>query len=134
MKLNTVFLRENCSLPDQFDLCKEPLCKGWTVAIGLLASEMDAGIRKAGWHFMWMTDTQSSLGIGATPESAIRRAVINALKRVDGRFNAAELGSLKVSNCLGMRIAKVTLHARQIQRRSLLTLAAESRLQEVLAL
>ena len=133
MKLNTVFIREDCTLPDQFGLCKEPFCKGWTVAIGLLASEMDADIRKAGWHFMWMTDTQSSVGFGATPETAIRRAVINALKRVNGRFNAAELGSHQVANCLGIRIAKVTLQARQIQRRSSLALAAESRLQEVLA-
>ena len=95
---------------------------------------MDAGIRKAGWHFMWMTDSQSSIGLGATAETAIRHAAINALRRVSGRFNAAELGSLKVANFMGARIARVTLQTRQIQKRSSLSLAAESRLQEVLAL
>jgi hypothetical protein len=134
LKLHTLFLRQHCILPDQIDLNKEPFCKGWETVIGFLASELDAGIRKAGWHFMWMTDSQSSIGLGATAETANRHAVINALKRVNGRFNSAELGSLRIRNCMGIRIAQVELRARQIQRPSSLTLAAESRLQEVLAL
>ncbi len=134
MKLHTVFLREECILPDRLNLGKEPFCKGWTVVIGMLASELDASIRSAGWHFMWMTDTRSSCGFGTTPETAIRRALVNALKRVNSRFNAAELGSLQITKCLGLRIAKVTLHTRQIQMRASLALAAESRLQQVLAL
>jgi hypothetical protein len=134
MKLHTVFLREGCVLPDQFQICRDPYCKGWELAVGGVASELDANIRRAGWHFMWMTDSRSSHGFGSNPETAIHRALINALKRVNGRFNAAELGSIHITNCLGLKIAKVTLHARQIQRRTSLVLAEESRLQEVLAL
>jgi hypothetical protein len=134
VKLHTVFLRNECILPDRLDLCKEPFCNGWAVAIGVLASELDASIRRKGWHFMWLTDTQSSRGFGRTPETAIRRALVNALKRVNGRFNAAELGKLQITDCLGLRMAKVTLDTRQIQRKTSLALAAESRLQEVLAL
>ncbi|MGB8098412.1 MAG: hypothetical protein WCF17_14750 [Terracidiphilus sp.] len=134
MNLHTVFIREDCILPDQCDVRKEPFCKGWTAVIGVLASELNASIRSAGWHFMWMTDSRSSSGLGATPEVAIHRALVNALKRVSNRFNAAELGSLQVTNCLGLKIARVMLQTRQIQRRSSLALAAESRLHEVLAL
>jgi hypothetical protein len=83
---------------------------------------------------MWMTETRSYCGFSTTPETAIRRAAINALKKVNGRFNAAELRSLQVVNCVGIRIARATLQTRQIQRPSSLALAAESRLQEVLAL
>jgi len=128
-----VFLRDNCVLPDLLDLSKEPFCKGWVVAIGVLASELDAKIRNAGWHFMWMTDSRSSSGFGRTPETAVHGALVNALKRVSGRFNAAELGSLRMTNWLGFQIATVVVNSRQIQSRSSLALAAESRLKEVLA-
>lgn len=134
MKLHTVFLRDGCVLPDRFELCTEPFCKGWAEAIGMLASEVDASIRNASWHFMWMTDSYSSRGIGRTPETAIHRALVSALNDVKGRFNAAELGSLQITNCMGLRIAKVTLHARHIQKHASLDSAVESRLQEVLAL
>lgn len=100
----------------------------------MLASEVDAGIRSAGWHFMWMTESYSSRGIGRSTETAARRAVVSALKKVKGRFNAAELGSIKVTNCLGIRITKVALHARHIQKHASLDSAVGSRLQEVLAL
>jgi hypothetical protein len=134
LKLHTLFLRQHCILPDQIDLNKEPFCKGWETVIGFLASELDAGIRKAGWHFMWMTDSQSSIGLGATAETANRHAVINALKRVNGRFDAAELESFQVTNFLGMRIAKVTLLSRQIQKHASLDSAVTNRLHEFLAL
>jgi hypothetical protein len=134
VNLHTVFLREECILPDQFDLRTKPFCKGWTEVVGVLASGLDASIRSAGWHFMWMTDSQSSRGFGGSPDIAIHRALVNALKRVNGRFNAAELGSLQNTNILGLEIAGVTIHTRQVQKRSSLALAAESRLHEVLAL
>lgn len=134
MNVHTVFLRDGCILPDQIDLHTEPFCKNWSVATGMLASELDAGIRRVGWHFMRMTDSQSSLGIGITPESATQRALINAFERLKGGFNSAELETLQITNCLGLQIAKVTLHARQIQKHTSLAHAEESRLQEVLTL
>lgn len=134
MKLHTVFIREKCFLPDRLDLCKEPFCKGWAVAIGILASELDATIRNAGWHFMWMTDSHSSRGLGTSPETAIHRALVSALNQVNGRFDAAELGSFQVINLLGLRMAKVTLLTRQIQKHASLDSAVTNRLHEVLAL
>jgi hypothetical protein len=134
VKLHTVFLRDECILPDRLDLCKEPFCKGWAAAIGVLASELDASIRHVGWHFMWLTDTQSSRGLGRTPETALHRALVSALKEVKGRFNAAELEAFQITNCLGLRIAKVTLDARHIQKDASLDSPEESRLQQALVL
>jgi hypothetical protein len=133
VKLHTVFLREECILPDRFDLRSEPFCKGWAAVAGVLVSELDASIRNAGWHFMWLTDPHSSRGLGGTPETAVNRAVVRALRQVKGRFNAAELGSFQITNCLGLQIAKVALESRHIQKHTSLDSAAESRLQQVLA-
>lgn len=134
MKLHTVFLREKCILPDHFSLYREPFCKDWAAVIGVLVSELDARIRKAGWHFAWITDSHSSRGLGRTPETAIRSAVVRTLKKVKGRFNAAELGSVQITNCLGLQIARVTLDTRHIQKQTSLDSAEESRLKQVLAL
>jgi hypothetical protein len=133
VKLHTVFLRSGCILPDQFDLRQEPFCKGWAEAIGVLVTQLDAGIRNAGWHFMWITDSHSSRGLGRTPETALFRALVQALKEVKGRFNAAELSSIQLTNCLGLRIAKATFQVRHIQKHTSLDSAAESRLQQVLS-
>ena len=48
VKINTVFLRDECILPSQFDLLQEPFCKGWAEAIGTVAPELDAAIRGVG--------------------------------------------------------------------------------------
>ena len=75
MKINTVFLRDECVLPSQFDLLQEPFCNGWAEAIGTGASELDAAIRGVGWHFMWIVDSRASLALGRTAEAAIHRAL-----------------------------------------------------------
>lgn len=115
MKINTVFLRDECILPSQFDLLQEPLSHGWAEAIGTEASELDAAIRDVGWHFMWIVNAHSSFAFGKTAKTAIHRALARALPAVRRRFNAAELNSLHVMNLPGFRIARVTVQARQIQ-------------------
>lgn len=134
MKPHTVFLRTGCILPDHLDLRQKPFSKGWAEVIGVPLSELDASIRNVGWHFMWIADSHSSRGFGTTPETALHQASVRALKEVRGRFNAAELGSLQITNCLGLHTAKVTFHARHIQKQASLDSDAEIRLQQVLAL
>jgi hypothetical protein len=134
VKPHTVFLRNGSIVPDHCDLRLEPFSKGWAEVMGVLVSELDASIRNSGWHFMWITDSHSSRGLGRTPEAAIRRAVVSAFKEVQGRFNAAEMGSFQITKCLGLHIAKVTLHARHIQKQASLDSDAEIRLQQVLIL
>lgn len=115
MKINTVFLRDECILPSQFNLLKEPFCKGWAESIGTVASELDATIRGAGWHFMWIVDSHTSIALGRTAETAIHRALARALPVVKGQFNAAELDSIHVTSFPGFRLARVSVQARQIQ-------------------
>jgi hypothetical protein len=129
-----VFLRSGCILPNGFDLLQEPYSKGWTEVTGASVTELDTRIRGVGWHFMWITDSHSSSAPGRTPEAAIHRALIRALKQVQGRFNAAELDSFQITTCLGLHMAKVKLHARHIQKQASLDSDAEIRLQQVLIL
>jgi hypothetical protein len=115
VKINTVFLRDECTLPSQFDLLQEPFSRGWAEATGTKASELDTAIRGVGWHFMWLADSYSSRALGRTAETAIHRALAHVLPGVNKRFNAAELDSVHLMNFPGFRIARVTVQARQIQ-------------------
>lgn len=115
MKINTVFLRDECILPSQFDMLQEPFSKGWAEAIGTVASKLDVAVRGVGWHFMWMVNSHSSFALGKTAEAAVHRALARALPGVNRRSNAAELNSIQVTNVPGFRLARVSVQSRQIQ-------------------
>ena len=74
---------------------------------------------------MWLVCTYSRHGFGRTAKTAISNAMTLALNEVKARFNAAELGSVSVSRYPGFQIAKVTIHTRQIQQQSSLSLVDE---------
>jgi hypothetical protein len=118
MKINSIFLRDGCILPNTFTLRQVPFSKGWAEAMGTVAMELDAAIRSVGWHFMWLADSHSSQALGRTAESAIHRALARTLPAVRGRFNAAELDSVQVTSFAGLHLARVTVNARQIQRQA----------------
>jgi hypothetical protein len=131
MNQHTMFLRTGCTLPSQLKLRDQSFCAGWTEAIDTLVAQMDAGVRKSGWHFIWIEGSHSGFGLGRTPESAIHRALVRALSKVKESYNAAELGSLRITNCLVFQIARVTIHARQIQEGASLDLPVAIRLQQM---
>jgi hypothetical protein len=123
VKAHAIFLRAGCALPDRFFLQQERFCQDWMLVEGLAAVTLDAKIRGAGWHFMWMLGSNCRRGCGRTREGAIHQALERALKTIARQFNASELDSFLVKKYLGFHIAKVTLHPRQIQKQTSLQVA-----------
>jgi hypothetical protein len=74
---------------------------------------------------MWLTEAHSCLGIGRTAESAYTNAIALALKKIQQRFNAAELSLLKITKYPGFQVARVVLQTRQIQQHASLGLVDE---------
>ena len=124
MKVHAIFLREGCTLPDRFVLQRERFCQDWMLVEGLAAVTLDAKIRSAGWHFMWMLGSNCRRGYGRTREGAIHRALERALKTTASQFNASELDSLLVKKYLGFHVATVILRPRQIQQQTVLAIAS----------
>lgn len=118
-------------MPEQSDLRQVQFCEGWTEANGTLVTQLDFGIRGAGWHFMWIAGSHSSQGLGRTAETATRRALIRALTEVGDGFNAAELGSLNITSFFGIQKARVTVYTRHIQKEPSLDGIEAIRLQEL---
>jgi hypothetical protein len=97
----------------------------WMSVENANAATLDARVRSAGWHFMFLQTAHSRVGIGRTAESATSKAMALALKQTEGRFNAAELGLVKVTRYPGFHVARATLHTRQIQQSPSLGLVDE---------
>jgi hypothetical protein len=128
-----MFLRIGCVLPDGLDLRQEWFCGTWRSVEDTMSSALDIKIRNTGWHFMWLDDAYSRSGIGLTATSAVDQAITRALNQVKGRFNAAELDSISVSNYPGFRTAKIKLHARHIQPQASLSLIDEMTIRQLAA-
>lgn len=110
-----MFLREACMLPEGFFLRQERFCQNWMLVEDLTASALDAKIRGAGWHFMWMMGSCCRKGWSWTQDGAVHQALERALNTTAARFNASELDSCVVKKFPGFFIAKVTLLPRLIQ-------------------
>jgi hypothetical protein len=123
MKLSSMFLRTDCVLPDGMGLIQRRFGERWMSVENATAATLDAQVRNAGWHFMYLQMAHSRIGISRTAESATRKAMTRALMQTEERFNSAELGPVKVMRYPGFHIARATLHTRQIQQHASLGLA-----------
>jgi hypothetical protein len=115
VKLQSVFLRNDCTLPNRLDPLREPIGDGWMRVEEIASPVFDTMVRQAGWHFMWVLPSCARRGFGESPETATNRALTRALRSVPRRFNAAELDSVRVAKYPGFYIANVTLQSRLIQ-------------------
>jgi hypothetical protein len=129
-----MFLRAGCILPPGMELIQTRFDQKWMLIENATAATLDARIRNAGWHFMFLQTAHSRHGIGRTAESATSKAMALALEQTDGRFNAAELGLVKVTKYLGFHVARATLHTRQIQQSVSLRLVDEMVLRQLPAM
>jgi hypothetical protein len=126
-----MFLRTDCLLPDGMGLIQKQFGEKWMAVENATAATLDVRIRNAGWHFMCLQTAHSRVGIGRTAESATSKAMALALKQTEVRFNAAELGLVKVTRYPGFHVARATLHTRQIQQHASLGLVDEMVLRQL---
>ncbi|HEY6446848.1 MAG TPA: hypothetical protein VIY53_10335 [Acidobacteriaceae bacterium] len=120
-----IFLRVGSILPHGLSLTQKSFDEAWMVAEDAAPAHLDLAVRNAGWHFMWIDSECCRRGCGRTDEAASHRAIARALSQTKARFNAAELGVVRISRWLGVRVAKATLHTRHIQENGSLGLIDE---------
>lgn len=120
-----VFLRTGTVLPKGFEISQEIFAGSWSSVLEETGHLLESRLRTVGWHFMWLMEVNSSRSYRSTEESAVRRATLHALTKIDGRFNAAELGAVKVRRFPWFTFARVTVHTRQLQHAASLGLVDE---------
>lgn len=133
MQLGAMLLRTGCILPAGMELVQTRFDEKWLSVENATAATLDAQVRSMGWHFMFLQTAHSRVGVGRTAELATSKAMVRALKQTEDRFNAAELGLVKVTRYPGFHIARATLHTRQIQQSASLGLVDEMILRQLQA-
>lgn len=123
MKLHSVFLRNDCTLPKTLDPLRSPFGEQWALVDQIPASVFDTMIRQAGWHFIWMSGSCSRRGFARTQDKAVERALGRALGAVSRQSNAADFESVQVTKYPGFLVANVTVQRRRIQQKSVLEAA-----------
>ena len=131
MKPHVIFLRNACLLPDGLDLAPKHFSEAWMSVEETTSAALDLKVRSAGWNFIWLKDVCSRFAVAQTETVAVAKAIDRALKTIKSGFNAAEFDSLRVLRFPGFRVAKVTLHARQIQQDPLLSLSREKTIRQL---
>lgn len=131
MKPGTIFLRAECRLPDGLGLKQEQFSHSWMSAENMASTTLDAAVRGAGWHFMWLAAPCSRRGFGLTAEAATRHAITRALALIRARFNAAELEAIQIARYPRFWIARATLSTRHIQQAASLSAVDEMSIQQL---
>ena len=115
LEQHTVFLREHIMLPEGIALAGETICEGWVVLQSGDAPWLDKTIRGRGWNSNVLTKMYWRSGYANHAQDAIRRATQLALRKVNKRFNAAEIGHVVVAKHLWFYFARVGIFYRYIQ-------------------
>ncbi len=90
-------------MPDQFDLRSRAAFKGRRRRPGCWR-QIWMRVLSTGLYFVWIEDWHSFRGLGRTPETAIHRALIGALKEVKGA-SMAQQSSIRMARYSGLRMS-----------------------------
>lgn len=116
MSTARVYLRKQCILPPDIDLQQSSVDEDWNAVPEISGYDLNDRVLEKGWHCIWVSGEYSRVGIGRSPEAASSKAVRATLNAVSGSWNAAEIDSISIASYMAFSVARVTIHARQIQK------------------
>jgi hypothetical protein len=122
---HTIFLREHIMLPEGIALAGNSICEGWVVLQSGDAVWLDKTIRGLGWNSNVLMREHWRRGYANRAQDAIYRAAQLALRKVDKRFNAAEIGHVGVVKHMWFYVARVGIFSRYIQESPFLGICNE---------
>lgn len=115
LRARALLVRADSLLPEGLNLRQVPFVDSWMVVEDVEPIELARAVHDAGWHFMWIDSDCSSTAWALNDETAVLRAITNALTQKRQSFNVAEIGAIRISRRVGFRIATVMVHYRHIQ-------------------
>ena len=116
MSTASVYLRKECQLPPNIDLQQNSVDEEWNAVAGITGWDLNDRVLQEGWHCIWVSGQYSRVGVGRSPEAASSKAVLATLNAVSASWNAAEIDSISIASYMAFSVARVTIHARHIQK------------------
>jgi hypothetical protein len=83
---------------------------------------LEKDLRDAGWHFFWISGEVQGWAVTWDQEAAFTTALCKALRKVERRFNAAEIIRGEHRAFLGAHFCRFRIAMRHIQQEPVLTL------------
>jgi len=123
----TMLLRGSPAIPEDLKLATAEFQEGWNLVESGDAIWLDKGVRKSGWHFIWIAEKSLRGGVGQTSQEAIAGALKLALRGVNERYNAAEVEHIKLTRYPWFFVASVRVYPYQIQQSKNLSFSVESK-------
>jgi hypothetical protein len=121
-----MLIRGSARLPGDLELVTEEFGEGWSFVQSGDTHWLDKEIRARGWHFTWIAEELLRSGVGKTAQEAIANTLKVTLRRVSGRFNAAQVGHFEVRKYPGFVLARVKIYPYQIQQSATLSASHEA--------
>lgn len=122
----TMLLRGHAALPTGLALETEEFQNSWSFVLSGDTSWLDNELRARGWHFIRIAKGLVNGGVGQTSQKAIASALERALRHVNERFNAAEVGFVSVKQYPWFFSVQVKIYPYQIQQGATLTSVDEA--------
>ena len=115
-----VLLRERIELPAGFKLATEEFREGWNFVRSSNAKRLKKKIHTQGWNFIKIADGSLRSGVGDTSQEAIASALKLALRKVNEKFNAAEVEHIELTVYPWFFLARVRVSPYRVQREAML--------------
>src|ERR1017187_5145910 len=115
-----VLLRERIELPAGFKLATEEFREGWNFVRSSNAKRLKKKIHTQGWNFIKIADGSLRSGLGDTSQEAIASALKLALRKVNEKFNAAEVEHIELTVYPWFFLARVRVSPYRVQQEAML--------------
>jgi hypothetical protein len=120
-----MLLRVQTELPSGLKLATVEFREGWSFVRPGDARRLEKKIQTRGWNFIKVGDGLLRSGVGDTSQEAIAGALKLALRRVNGRINAAEVEHIELTKYPWFFLARVRINPYKIQPDAALLLPEE---------
>ncbi len=121
----TMLVRGRLEFPDDAKIITEEFREGWSLFSSVDVRSLSNTVRKCGLSLIRTSDGSLRSGVGDTSQEATANAVRLALRRVDLRFNTAEIEHIELSQYPSFFLARVRVYPYCIQRGPVLSVVDE---------
>lgn len=88
----------------------------WSILRAANALDLEAELKRAGWHFFLMEPAVHTWGLGVDPSAVLGRALRKAVSVAEREnLNALQIKSIRFRRILGVHLVRLSVYARQVQ-------------------
>lgn len=122
IRLGSILIKENLSLPGGVKVDSEAYAPGWKLVSNLDGYGLARAIVKAHWNFFYLAVEIKAIAFGRESQATLRKVLKRIAAKPEGQpYNSLEITGVAAKRFLGISFVKVAANFRHIQERIGLT-------------